>query len=155
VLTDGVHRHCSQLRELRLAWCEELSSMALETLFNTWRDVNPGGLTVVDLERCASLESQVLTSLARYTSATLQELVLNGLEKLTEEAFAELFGQECGNLAVLDVSWCRVVSDEVMALALKAAPNLKRVHVWGCHRVTECAPQRTGVKYIGRECDTL
>ncbi|KAJ1917934.1 UV-damaged DNA-binding protein rad7 [Mycoemilia scoparia] len=61
----------------------------------------------------------------------------------------------CPRLEYLNVSFVRAVTDEVLDKIVKHCPHLKVIEVWGCSKVSAYTPKREGLKYIGRESDTL
>ncbi|KAJ1955406.1 UV-damaged DNA-binding protein rad7 [Dispira parvispora] len=60
----------------------------------------------------------------------------------------------CRKLSTVDLSWCRAVNDDTLTHLLSYCPQLQYVALWGCNHVTDCAPRRPGLRYVGRECDT-
>ncbi|KAJ2514573.1 UV-damaged DNA-binding protein rad7 [Coemansia sp. RSA 2049] len=61
----------------------------------------------------------------------------------------------CINLEELDVSFVRCASDSVLSVVLAKCKRLAQISVYGCPEVTSLAPARSGLAYVGRECDTL
>ncbi|KAJ1660957.1 UV-damaged DNA-binding protein rad7 [Dispira simplex] len=60
----------------------------------------------------------------------------------------------CRKLSTVDLSWCRAVNDDTLTHMLSYCPQLQYIALWGCNHVTDCAPRRPGLRYVGRECDT-
>ncbi|KAI9468333.1 UV-damaged DNA-binding protein rad7 [Coemansia sp. RSA 1821] len=170
---DEVATHACGLRELGMASCDAVSAAAMERVFGHMRATQTlkahHGLTRVDLSRCYMLTDRVVQELVRLAGSSLRHLNLNSVDdNLTEYGLLALAGlmhaedgtlQEqtlgCTALEELDVSWVRSMTDEVLGQIVPRCKHLARIDVYGCGGVTAFAPARPGLKYVGRECDTL
>ncbi|KAJ2658195.1 UV-damaged DNA-binding protein rad7 [Coemansia sp. RSA 1200] len=143
------------------------------------------GLVRVGLDRCYMLTDRVLRELVMYSGASLTWLGLNSVDdNLTLNGLLALAGKMddtdpgqkslkeedkaggrgltvvketggCINLEELDVSFVRCASDSVLSVVLAKCKRLAQISVYGCPEVTSLAPARSGLVYVGRECDTL
>ncbi|KAJ2847428.1 UV-damaged DNA-binding protein rad7, partial [Coemansia brasiliensis] len=170
---DELATHTCGLQELGMASCDSISSEAMVRVFGHMRATQTlkahHGLTRVDLSRCYMLTDQVVQELVRLAGSSLRQLSLNSVDdNLTQRGLLALGGfmyaeddglQEqtlgCTVLEELDVSWVRSMTDEVLGQIVPRCKHLARIDVYGCGGVTAFAPARPGLKYVGRECDTL
>ncbi|PVZ99739.1 hypothetical protein BB558_004223 [Smittium angustum] len=61
----------------------------------------------------------------------------------------------CKVLETLIMSFVRVVDDDILDTIVKACPSLSTIYVNGNSKVTPFAPEKPGLKIIGRESDSL
>ncbi|KAJ2189440.1 UV-damaged DNA-binding protein rad7 [Coemansia sp. RSA 532] len=161
--------HATSLQELALASCDSITGDAMAAFF-----ARRNGFTRVDLGRCYMLTDNAVQELVRHSGATLRHLSLNSVDdSLTQNGLLALAGQMfeqctsgkeprlaeqtlgCVGLEVLDVSWVRSTTDNVLETVVSQCKRLASISVYGCGSVSAFAPVRPGLKYVGRECDTL
>ncbi|KAJ2302729.1 hypothetical protein IWW55_003279, partial [Coemansia sp. RSA 2706] len=173
---DDLGASCPNLQELGLASCDSIGAAAMAAYFAGLRGrqaLRAGhGFTRVDLSRCYMLTDRVVQELVRHSGATLRRLALNSVDdNLTLNGVLALggfmYGAEggkarleeqtagCGCLEELDLSWVRCTTDAALEQILPKCKGLAQVSVYGCGGVTAFAPARAGLRYVGRECDTL
>ncbi|KAF9196910.1 hypothetical protein BGZ50_004497 [Haplosporangium sp. Z 11] len=151
VLLDAIRPTCARLQKLNIMDCEEFTTEGVAALFKDW-SLNRG-LTYLNLENCVMLKDEALTAVTEHSGVTLNTLSIKGMDEITKDALLTL--AVCENLTYLDASWCRAMDDEVLEQLVKAAPKLKKVMVWGDHRLTECCPTKQGLTIVGREGDYI
>jgi DNA repair protein RAD7 len=167
LLVEGLTPHCTNLQELVLSNCTQLTDRGMKSLFEHWiqhnvsnkkshdDDGSGGGLKVLELAHCDQLTSTSLVMAFEYCGAKLVTLNLNSVYQIDDAVFTAL-SQHCSQLNCLDVSWCRTVSDAHLEELYMSCSNLLLVKIWGCNRVTEyLMPPRKDARLIGRECDTI
>ncbi|KAJ2310171.1 UV-damaged DNA-binding protein rad7 [Coemansia sp. Cherry 401B] len=173
---DDLGASCPNLQELGLASCDSIGAAAMAAYFAGLRGrqaLRAGhGFTRVDLSRCYMLTDRVVQELVRHSGATLRRLALNSVDdNLTLNGVLALggfmYGAEggkarleeqtagCGCLEELDLSWVRCTTDAALEQILPKCKGLAQVSVYGCGGVTAFAPARAGLRYVGRECDTV
>ncbi|KAJ2422027.1 UV-damaged DNA-binding protein rad7, partial [Coemansia sp. RSA 2524] len=120
--------HATSLQELALASCDSITGDAMAAFF-----ARRNGFTRVDLGRCYMLTDNAVQELVRHSGATLRHLSLNSVDdSLTQNGLLALAGQMfeqctsgkeprlaeqtlgCVGLEVLDVSWVRSTTDNVL-----------------------------------------
>ncbi|KAJ1827238.1 UV-damaged DNA-binding protein rad7 [Coemansia sp. RSA 2599] len=173
--------HCGNLEELYLGECVSITPDAMAQFFYRQRlksKVAGKGYRRVGLGRCYMLTDSVIQELVLHSGATLTWLDLNsvddnlsshGILALSGAIYKRHVGEDgdlgeyvleeqmsgCVNLVEIDVSWVRCTSDSVLETILARCKKIETVKVYGCPYVTTFAPRRPGLRYIGRECDTL
>ncbi|KAJ2857818.1 UV-damaged DNA-binding protein rad7 [Coemansia erecta] len=180
-ILDTLDAHCQNLEELYLNECVSITPGAMAQFFHSQRQkakVASKGYRRVGLGRCYMLTDSVIQELVLHSGATLTWLDLNsvddnlskyGLLALSgaiykrhagenddsEEYVLEKQTSGCVNLEEIDLSWVRCTTDSTLDLILERCKKLETIKVYGCPYVTAFAPRRPGLRYIGRECDTL
>ena len=82
----------------------------------------------------------------------LLELSLNKIPALSDAALVAL-RRRCTGLTVLDISWCRGVSDHGIGALVDACEGLEKLSLWGCTQLTrhfDDGHSRDGLRVIGR-----
>ncbi|KAJ1955905.1 UV-damaged DNA-binding protein rad7 [Linderina pennispora] len=172
-VTAGLHKHCLSLRELVMDECLEITGAGLAQYFASLRAARTGrageSLEHVSLERCYRLTVEAVQELVRSAGSSLRKLNLNSADdSMTKWGLLALAGRMynkegvlveettgCPYLTEVDLSWVRCTTDSVLEDILLCCPRIETVRVYGCPHVTQFAPTRPGLKYIGRESDTL
>ncbi|KAJ1939340.1 UV-damaged DNA-binding protein rad7 [Linderina macrospora] len=172
-VTVGLHKHCPMLRELTMDECLEITGTGLSQYFAGLREATGRrageSLERVGLERCYGLTAETVQELVRSAGSSLQALNLNSVDdKMTKWGLMALTGRMydaegnlveettgCSCLAEIDLSWVRCTTDAVMEEVVRCCPRIATVRVYGCPGVTQFAPSRAGLRYLGRESDTL
>ncbi|KAI8873715.1 RNI-like protein [Ramicandelaber brevisporus] len=177
VLIDGILQCCNSFRltDLDISTCNGFTPDGISALFDGWTQLSneqdsndllangsmSAGLYSLCLARCTALTDATLASVLRHSGSTLTKLDIHSCDLLTEDGVAQLAGLDDGDdrtgrhLEELDLSFVRAACDTVLDIILQNCPRLEVIMVWGCNRVTEFAPTRQGLRYTGRECDTL
>ncbi|KAK6354342.1 hypothetical protein TWF730_008749 [Orbilia blumenaviensis] len=156
-LTDetlrAIHYSCGRLDVLNLAEVELLTNDGISQLFTDWP--RNYGLKELSLKRCDNLQSAGFARIIDHSGRTLEKLSVNSCKDIDVDAWNFLQEVNLPQLEVLDVSFVRSVNDSVVETILKAAPELKSLKVWGCHKITDACTWREGVMLVGREADIL
>ncbi|KAM0830398.1 hypothetical protein ACQ4PT_066240 [Festuca glaucescens] len=141
--------HGSNLRELAFAGCLKLTSSSIKTI-----GVNCPQLSSLDLRNLNSDEA--VSKYLEESGGCLTELSLNNVEKvgnLTAQAIA----LKC-SLEVLDLSFCRGLTDEALGLIVDSCSSLRILKLFGCTQVTDVflkGHSNSLVKIIGIEGSIL
>ncbi|KAI9498330.1 hypothetical protein BDB00DRAFT_867489 [Zychaea mexicana] len=162
VLLKGILGNCPNLKDLDLCKCENITSGAVQKLFNEWKTSIPGcGLERLNISRCVALDDEALKAILLHSGRTLKDIDLHSLDNLSAyglEMIAGKFakdvagGKACEALATLNCSFVRSMDDFVLKLLLEACTSLQNLKVWGCNQLTnQIAP--TKVRVIGREAE--
>ena len=151
VLTDGILIHCKHLQSLKLDGLDLLTDNGVASFFTAWHGQNPG-LSELSLERCSSLGDGAISAILAHSGRSLRLLNLNSLDGLSYDCVSEVLCKtdtlpQCD---CIDLSFVRVVNDNVLYKLVSNLPKLEKVLVWGDNRVTEC-PLPRKVLVVGRE----
>ncbi|KAI7833587.1 hypothetical protein BX661DRAFT_140798 [Kickxella alabastrina] len=155
-LLNALDANCQNLQELYLNECNGISPAAMAQFFASQRGkamVANKGYRRVGLERCYMLTDSVIQELVLHSGATLTWLNINS-SGTSQYVLAEQTSG-CVNLEELDLSWVRCTADAVLEDVLATCKKLETIKAYGCPDITAFAPKRPGLRYIGRECDTL
>ncbi|KAF7103916.1 hypothetical protein CFC21_104848 [Triticum aestivum] len=170
--------HGSNIRELAFAGCLKLTSSSIKTIgvncpqlssldirnLNRLRDsatrhLRDGCRLIKKLKLQKNTFSDVaLSQFLEESGGSLTELSLNNIEKvgnLTARAIA----LKCSvRLEVLDVSFCRGLSNEALGLIVDSCSSLKTLKLFGCTQITDIflkGHSNSLVKIIGIEGSIL
>ncbi len=160
VLSKGIRPHCPNVRVLRLAKLGELTGDGVENFFSEWKSGEQGpttapalarGLVELDVQRVLHLHDAALRAIVGHSGKTLQHLNLNSDDALTESGLHKSLNEDTTpNLRFLDVSFVRKVDDEVMQKVM-AISTLRKVHVFGCNRVSLAVKSTPALRVVGKE----
>jgi hypothetical protein len=131
IMGEGGLFNCKKLRKVNLDDCKLLTDSVLEVLA-----ANNVELTHLSLRRCVSMTDDGFTTYLDKCGSTLQELNVNSLSKLSDNTFKSI-ASVCRQLVQLDVSWCRLYTDDGIGYLVDHLPSLRQVTLWGCTQVTE------------------
>ncbi|ORY80870.1 hypothetical protein BCR37DRAFT_380719 [Protomyces lactucae-debilis] len=152
-LTDAtlasIGKHCKYLKILRLNECDLFTNDGCVALFSNWQGHT--GLRELALERCVALGDEAVAAILRHSGGTLQKLVLNSWDTVTEKGCLMLAGSQALPVCeVLDVSWIRAVDDLVVRRIVEHASALRKLLVWGNNLLTAVEHPGKAV-IVGRE----
>lgn len=164
-ITEGILKHCRNLKKLSLEQCGKLTAKAMTELFKSWDNK---GLTHLDLGRCLLFDDQVLWAIIRHSGATLKHLSIHSLEEITSTGLEALGGGDiqvnetevekfspCTELTHLDCGFVRAMDDFVLKKVVDNCTSLEKVQVWGCHLLTNTIKDTSKLTIIGRESSAL
>ncbi|CDO91885.1 unnamed protein product [Kluyveromyces dobzhanskii CBS 2104] len=139
----------SKITDLEL---EELDQVTTDGIVLLFSSIKFPLLRKCSLKRCFSLGDGALIELLLNSSATLEELNLNGLKSLTSEAFTFM---ACPNLKQINLGFIHSVNDKIVEEISRNNQNISIIEVYGDNQVTgKCLP-RNGVNIIGRQSDSM
>lgn len=145
VLIEGILKHCPNLKKLNLEQCGQLSSEAMITLFESWKNK---GLTHIDIGRCLLFDDQVIKAIIRHSGATLSHLSIHSLDKVSSTGLEALGGiattkegeeerfEACNKLTHLNCGFVRAMDDFALKKVIDNCASLEHISVWGCHMVS-------------------
>ncbi|KAF9481314.1 RNI-like protein [Pholiota conissans] len=143
-LKDGLLANTTKLESLTLSHLPELTDVGVKEFFDAWAENAP--LRFLDMSRNELLGKLALESALKHSGKKLEELNINGLKDVSEEAL-NMIGRHAVELRRLDAGFCRAVDDFVVQNWLEGkkkngVPNggckaIEEVKVWGCNRVTK------------------
>jgi DNA repair protein RAD7 len=139
-LTEGILKMCPNLSRLSLMKCKDIESLGIFKDVNGDRqynlDTHYPQLDYLNISCCSLISDEEIAEFLSRFGHSLHSLHCNRTEfsSLSVEALSKHKFRE---LAELDVSWCRIIDDEVLCRLLTALPSLRYISVWGCHLVTE------------------
>lgn len=145
---DGLERislHHPKLDTIVLDHCSISSKGIIEM------GKNCPNLMSVSLKRCASVHDDAVAQLAQHCE--IQKLNLNGLKRLTGAAIDALVAYRKKSLESLDVSWCRLISEEALGYLCDSCTFLGTLYVWGCSHLSKkflFGHSNESLKIIGR-----
>ncbi|XP_016445295.2 EIN3-binding F-box protein 1 [Nicotiana tabacum] len=123
---------CPQLHHLDLSGLTGITDAGLLPLLEM---SSKAGLVKVNLTGCLNLTDEVVLSLARLHSETLEVLNLDGCRKVTDASLVAI-ADNCPLLNDLDVSKCSITDSGVAALSHGVQVNLQILSISGCSMVT-------------------
>ncbi|CAM8973003.1 unnamed protein product [Rhodiola kirilowii] len=160
-VTDGflgpIARVCgSNMKELRLADCGNLTDNSIKRLGATCPNLtfldlsNLDKLSDVSLQYlahgCQSIRhlklhrnpfsDEALGAFLKMSGQSLTELSLNGISKVGP-CTASSIARYTRDLQILDLSWCRSISNEMLGLIVDSCRSLKLLKLFGCTQITE------------------
>lgn len=127
-LLVSIANHCPKLTKLSLRDID-LSDAAVRTFFETRLKHRRPGFSHLDLEKGHDLAGQSLRALIKQSDATIERLSLLGWRNVDADAVSLLAG--CKKLGVVDLSWCRHVTDFTIKDIIDGCPAIKEIRVWG------------------------
>ncbi|KAI8320319.1 RNI-like protein [Martensiomyces pterosporus] len=157
-LVEVLADRCQSLQELYMGECNGLSPEAFVEFFSKCRsrqNVAGKGFTRLGFDRCYMLTNSVIQEVVLHSGASLISLSLNSFKDGDDEPELEEKTLGCPYLTDVDLSWVRCTTDNVLDEVVGSCKRLAQIRVYGCPHVTQFAPVRPGLKYIGRESDTL
>ena len=126
----SVARLCATLRELDLEGVELVTDTALHAIAESLP-----ALERLSLKGCIQLSDEAVGALAANCRG-LSHLSLNKVPGVSDVALLALKTHCADALRVLDLSWCRGVSDHGVGALVDACEGLERLVVWGCSHLT-------------------
>jgi hypothetical protein len=126
----SVARLCATLRELDLEGVELVTDTALHAIAESLP-----ALERLSLKGCVQLSDEAVGALAANCRG-LSHLSLNKVPGVSDVALLALKTHCADALRVLDLSWCRGVSDHGVGALVDACEGLERLVVWGCSQLT-------------------
>lgn len=148
ILSEGLLKHCPNLKKLNLEQCDQLTPGAMADFLKNWQSAR-GGLTHLDISRCIEFDDEVLKAVLTHSGSTLRHLNLHSLEKLSPTALELLGGGDLTDedgkvvgkveplkeLVWLDCGFVRSMDDFVLQKVITNCTSLRDIQVWGCHMV--------------------
>lgn len=134
----ALENKCRSLESLSLQHCPKVETAPLS---NCLAALSP--LTHLDLSGNNNLETKVLEMVEKVHASQLESLVLNGLDLLDLNSIS-LFTNKSAlpRLKVIDVSWNRGVTDNVLLPLLSNLGKLECVVVFGCPLLSRALLER-------------
>ncbi|KAA8538717.1 hypothetical protein F0562_028302 [Nyssa sinensis] len=119
---------CSGLRSLNISNLHKLTDLALQYLAN-------GCQSIQTLKLCRNgFSDETIAAFLEASGESLKELSLNNVSKVGPNTALSL--AKCSRkLLVLDLSWCRKITNEALGLILDSCLLLKLVKLFGCTQV--------------------
>lgn len=153
MLSQGILKHCRQIKRLNLEQCDQLTSPAMVEFLDQWQ---AKGLTHLDISRCTKFDDTVLQAVLRHSGHSLEYLNLHSLIELTAAPLELIAGNDaelgpCLSLTHLDCGFVRSMDDYVLMKLIRHCTSLRDIQVWGCHMLTESVPSKPGLRISGRE----
>lgn len=154
ILSQGIGKHCNQIKRLNLEQCDQLTSSAMVEFLDQWQ---ARGLTHLDISRCSKFDDTVLEAVLRHSGQTLQYLNLHSLIELSAAPGLELIAGNGGDISPclalthLDCGFVRSMDDFVLQKLIQQCTSLQNIQVWGCHMLTENVCSKPGLRISGRE----
>ncbi|KAF2655262.1 DNA repair protein-like protein Rad7 [Lophiostoma macrostomum CBS 122681] len=161
-MLDTIHSTCRKLQKLRFTENNEVSDAGFVNLFHGWsnpplryidvnstRDLdnaNPDGPE----EYPVGLASNGFTAMMAHSGAKLEFLDISSCRHISYEAFAAAFDgvKVYACLREINLSFCPVVTTEVVAGIFRSCPSIQKVVTFGCFEVREVEVPR-GIVLIG------
>ncbi|KAF8034029.1 hypothetical protein BT93_C0339 [Corymbia citriodora subsp. variegata] len=133
-LTDAsfkvIAEACPGLLSLNIVNLIKLSDAAIGHLANGCR-----GIRKLFLQR-NNFSDEAIAAFLETSGEQLEELSLNNVKKVGHNTAISLAKRAKG-LRILDLSWCRNLTDEAMGLIVDSCSSLKELKVFGCSQITD------------------
>ncbi|CAE6430677.1 unnamed protein product [Rhizoctonia solani] len=152
VLIDGVIPHAPNLTSLAMSTVPLLTDAGVAQFFTEYN--TKAGFEYVEMKSNPLLSSDSLRGLLdRATSMAMRQLNINGWKEADEEA-CSLIPSSCPELRKLDVGFVRSVDDYLIKDILEGCCQIEEISCFGCNRVTEACPRKSGVNIYGVEAQS-
>ncbi|CAK9856853.1 unnamed protein product [Sphagnum jensenii] len=125
----GVAACCLGLKVLDLDMLPLLSDMAISCLADGCRS-----LRVLSLKR-AKLSDEAVAAFITASGSSLCEISLNSVQQAGDNTLVALAKHSRMSLEVLDMSWCRSVTDHGLGFVADSCPLLRELRLFGCTQV--------------------
>ncbi|KNA21656.1 hypothetical protein SOVF_041280 [Spinacia oleracea] len=120
---------CSQLRVLDISCLGKLTDIGMAYITNGCRNIQ-------HLKLCRSpFSDDAIAAFLETSGESLKELSLNNISKVGQNTTISL-ARRCKNLEFLDLSWCRLLTDEALGLIADSCWSLRLLKIFGCTQVT-------------------
>ncbi|XP_023516723.1 uncharacterized protein LOC111780530 [Cucurbita pepo subsp. pepo] len=126
----AISETCSSLRAIDLVNLSKLTDYALCCLASGCKGLQK-------LKLCRNLFSdEAVAAFVEISRENLKELSLNNVRRVSRCTAISLacFSR---NLVILDVSWCRKLTNEALGLIVDNCPSLRVLKLFGCSQVTD------------------
>lgn len=171
LVMSGALDGLKELKRLSVAHCTGLSDVGLESISShhprldtivldhcgitssgvIQMGTNCPNLVSVSLKRCALVHDDAIAHLVQHCE--IQKLNLNGVKRVTGAAIDALVTYRKTSLNSLDVSWCRLISEEALGYLCDSCTFLETLYVWGCSHVSNnflFGHSNKGLNIVGR-----
>ncbi|KAL6644686.1 hypothetical protein ACP70R_016294 [Stipagrostis hirtigluma subsp. patula] len=149
--------HGSNMRELAFAGCLELTSSSVKTIAkncphlssldlrnlnrlrdSAMRNLRNGCRLIKKLKlQRNKLSDEAVSQYLEESGGCLTELTLNNIEKVGDLT-ALAIARKCSvHLEVLDLSFCRELTNEALGMIVDSCPSLRILKLFGCTQITE------------------
>lgn len=135
-LLEGILENCKSLNTLMITLCgtEEVKTEDFVQLFQGLKKRGCAMLNRITLERCLSVNDQVVEALVDFSGRALVELNLNSCDAITEKGF-QMIAKGCPNLQKINVGFCRSVTDSFVMDMINNIRPLKEVWLFSCNKI--------------------
>nr|KYP57841.1 DNA repair protein rhp7 [Cajanus cajan] len=133
-LTDAsikvIAEHCPGLCALDLMYLDKLTDLSIGYLANSCR-------TLHTLKLCRNpFSDEAIAAFLEITGESLKELSLNNIKKVDHQTTLSL-ARHAKNLQILDLSWCRNLTDNELGFIVDSCLSLRLLKLFGCSLVTD------------------
>lgn len=125
----AIAKHCPRLSHLTLRGID-FSDESIAALFTSMKELERPGLVSLNLEKGHQCQGPALSAIVAHSGATLEKLSLLGWKEL-DEATMQTELVKCTALKVLDLAWCRLLTDWVIKDILERCDAIEQINVWG------------------------
>lgn len=135
-LLEGILENCKSLNTLMITLCgtEEVKTEDFVQLFQGLKKRGCATLTHVSLQRCLSVNDEVVEALINFSGKALMELNLNSCDAITENGF-QMIANGCPGLQTINVGFCRSVTDVFVTDMINNIRPLKEVWLFSCNKI--------------------
>ncbi|XP_062196759.1 uncharacterized protein LOC133899728 [Phragmites australis] len=143
---------CPQLSSLDLRNLNRLRDSALRNLRNGCRLIK-----ILKLQR-NTFSDEAVSQYLEESGGCLTELMLNNVEKAGDLTALAIAGKCSAGLEVLDLSFCRELTNEALGLIVDSCSSLRILKLFGCTQITDFflkGHSNPSVKIIGIEGSIL
>ena len=119
---------CSGITSLKIDECLNITDEGLHSAALHWK-----GLRDLSIRRCIKLSDESISMVC--SNGGLVSLNTSGVVNVGDKTMLALANRCIESLALLDVSFCRLISEEALGLVADSCHKLKRMQVFGCSQV--------------------
>jgi len=136
---------CPQLQQLRLPYCRQVTSFALQQFrLRPRAGAQPlGQLEALDLTRCLAVGDDGVLALLTLCPP-LASVNLSSCEDVTDAAVVALAAHSARSLEQLNVSKCTRLSDDALLAVASSCARLQELRLYNCPGITDAAVQQLG-----------
>ena len=159
---DAIHNHCHYLRKFRFTENNECTDAGYVNLFSDWD--NPP-LRYIDVNSTRDLDNtnpdgpddepvgvadKGFKALMQHSGSSLEFLDISSCRHISHATFTDVFdgNNRYLHLHEINVSFCPVVDEQVIAGIFRSCPELKKVVTFGCFGVNDVRVPK-GIVLIG------
>ena len=151
IIKEAMQPHCRKLKTLRLIGCEKVEAETVAGMFAEWAREGVPGISHLHLDRMLKLDDSLVEPMLTHSGPDLIELSLNSVDGITDKGLEILANaKNLPALETLDLSFVRAVDDDSLDKVCRNLPNLKKVSVFGCNRISDFL-KSDRVRIIGKE----
>lgn len=134
-LLEGIRSHCRVLQELNIARIAATASGLLALFLAKDSFCSVGTLERLVLQGLDALTDEAVIAYCIHYGSSSLALDVSSCRALTGKSIVAL-ARHCRRVAELNVSFCRSIKQDALGAFVESCPCLETLHVWGCTQLT-------------------